>query len=102
MLNFWAICLFFLHKRIVMQLYFHLDEILAASRYGGRKPVDGNVGCRSPKAKSLFICDIQLAVCFYHFYHSTGKIVALFFHHYFSTYFSVCQTRKRVALVVQN
>ena len=44
MLNFWAICLFFLQKRIVMQLYFHLDEILAASRYGGRKPVDGYIG----------------------------------------------------------
>ena len=44
MLNFWAICLFFLQKRIVMQLYFHLDEIFAASRYGGRKPVDGDIG----------------------------------------------------------
>ena len=27
-----------------MQLYFRLDEILAASRYGGRKPVDGDIG----------------------------------------------------------
>ena len=62
MLNFWAICLFFLQKRIVMQYVSYLDEILAASRYGGQKPVDGVIGSQPiPKAYLSAIYSWQYA-----------------------------------------